>query len=282
MTDACSAAICPTTIRARSRAFSITTGRRSGSSWRPKSGSTSFMPVARAAFRSSSSTRACPRIAPALRAYPSPRAHGPRRARRSRGADRADAQRFEALGARNVDVIGNVKFDAAVSREAASRGRSWRASSGGRASRLARGEHPRGRRGAPARRVRTDARRRAPRHRAAPSPALRRSRRLLDARKIGYGVAAMRRGRRPAQSCSATAWARWSRITPRATSRSSAGACCPSARKPARSVRAGKPVIVGPAYLQFPGSGRAGVAAGGAVQVAACWKRSAAAVARDA
>ena len=39
---------------------------------------------------------------------------------------RADASRFEALGARNVHVVGNVKFDATVSTELASLGKSWR------------------------------------------------------------------------------------------------------------------------------------------------------------
>ena len=38
----------------------------------------------------------------------------------------ADAKRFEALGARNVRVIGNVKFDIAPSDELIARGRQWR------------------------------------------------------------------------------------------------------------------------------------------------------------
>ena len=38
----------------------------------------------------------------------------------------ADAQRFQALGARNVHVVGNVKFDATVSADLVSLGRSWR------------------------------------------------------------------------------------------------------------------------------------------------------------
>ena len=38
----------------------------------------------------------------------------------------ADAKRFEALGARNTHVVGNVKFDAAVSAELVSLGVSWR------------------------------------------------------------------------------------------------------------------------------------------------------------
>ena len=38
----------------------------------------------------------------------------------------ADAARFEALGARNVHVVGNVKFDAAVSHDLVSLGGSWR------------------------------------------------------------------------------------------------------------------------------------------------------------
>lgn len=39
----------------------------------------------------------------------------------------ADAKRFVALGARNVHVVGNVKFDAAVPDDLVDRGRSWRA-----------------------------------------------------------------------------------------------------------------------------------------------------------
>ena len=39
----------------------------------------------------------------------------------------ADARRFEALGARNVRVVGNVKFDAKVAADLVDVGRSWRA-----------------------------------------------------------------------------------------------------------------------------------------------------------
>lgn len=38
----------------------------------------------------------------------------------------ADAQRFEALGARNAVVVGNVKFDAKVATDLVDAGRSWR------------------------------------------------------------------------------------------------------------------------------------------------------------
>ena len=42
----------------------------------------------------------------------------------------ADAQRFEALGARNVQVVGNVKFDISPAPELVALGQSWRASWG--------------------------------------------------------------------------------------------------------------------------------------------------------
>lgn len=42
----------------------------------------------------------------------------------------ADAARFRALGARNVDVIGNVKFDIAPDEALIERGRAWRAEIG--------------------------------------------------------------------------------------------------------------------------------------------------------
>ncbi|WP_063533465.1 lipid IV(A) 3-deoxy-D-manno-octulosonic acid transferase [Burkholderia sp. MSMB1589WGS] len=44
----------------------------------------------------------------------------------------ADAQRLSALGARNVAVLGNLKFDMTTPPELAARGRAWRAAIGGR------------------------------------------------------------------------------------------------------------------------------------------------------
>lgn len=44
----------------------------------------------------------------------------------------ADAERLTALGARNVAVLGNLKFDMATSAELVSRGRTWRAAIGSR------------------------------------------------------------------------------------------------------------------------------------------------------
>ncbi len=58
----------------------------------------------------------------------------------------SDAERLTALGARNVAVLGNLKFDMSTPPELAARGHAWRAAIGDAAG-VGGGEHARGRRG---------------------------------------------------------------------------------------------------------------------------------------
>ena len=122
-----------------------------------------------------------------------------------------DAARLRALGARRVEVTGNLKFDSAPDEAKRAAGRAWRARLG--AAGAAAGEHARGRGENAAGGAAGLGWKAARARRAAASAALRRGCRPLRSR-----AAAARRCRRRRTACIwATRWGRWISTTRRPT-----------------------------------------------------------------
>jgi hypothetical protein len=147
----------------------------------------------------------------------------------------ADAARLAALGAQDVAVTGNLKFDVAAPPASLAAGQALRAEIGRRTAGVDRGIDARRRGGAGAGRARRRGGRAAAGdaddHRAAPSPALRRGRaapRGSQRPVRSRGRARARPSPPPRASCSATRWASCLPIAPPPMSRSSAAVSFPS------------------------------------------------------